>query len=120
MIKLSTLPNEAMLTVQAAGADLRIMDKQDFLRSAYFFDGDEGLPYEVTLAEKTTVTPDLWDIIAHLGDGVTYEDWDQDVYNDLKDLPETKAFMALMKDACERHSTYWEGEPVEVDMAPPF
>lgn len=120
MIKLSTLPSNAMLTVQPTGEDLRIMDKEEFLQSAYFYDGDEGLPYAVTLAEKTTLKPDLWNWVEYLGDGETYEDWDLDVYNDLKDQPATKAFLSLFKEVCERHPTYWEGEPVEVDMQPPF
>lgn len=120
MIKLSTLPDNAMLTILPSGSDLRIMDKEEFLQSAYFLDGDAGEAYRVTLADKTTQKPNLWDFVERLGDGETYEDWDLDVYNDIKDQPETQAFMALMKEACDRHPTYWEGEPVEVDMEPPF
>lgn len=43
---------------------------------------------------------------------------DEDVYNDIKDLPETKAFLEKFNEASERNPTYWEGEAVEIDMIP--
>lgn len=124
MIKLSTLPNNAMLTISPnsyCGCDLLIMDKGDFLQSAYFCDGINDPEYgaKVTLAQKTVEKFILQDIIERLGEDATYEDWDLDVYNDLKDQPETAAFLALIKQVFERHPTYWEGEPVEIDMTPP-
>lgn len=121
MIKLSELPMDAMLTVTPRRCcDLRIMDKTDFLASAYFLDGanDPECGVTVTLAEKAVEKFNLWDAIERIGEDTTYEGWDQDVYNALKNQPETIAFLALVKQVFEGHPTYWEGEPVEVDMEP--
>ena len=122
MIKLSELPMDAMLTISpnCCDGDLRIMDKANFLQSAFFLDGidDPEWGAEVTLAQKTVEKFNLWDAIGRIGEDTTYEGWDQDVYNALKNQPETIAFLALVKQVFEGHPTYWEGEPVEVDMEP--
>lgn len=122
MVKLSELPMDAMLTISpnCCGGDLRIMDKADFLQSAFFLDGidDPECGAEVTLAQKTVEKFNLDAIVERIGEDTTYEGWDQDVYNALKNQPETIAFLALVKQVFERHPTYWEGEPVEVDMEP--
>ena len=47
-----------------------------------------------------------------------YEDWDDYVYDCLKDEPETKAFLDLVKRTFEAHPTYYEGKPIEIDMTP--
>ena len=117
MIKLSELPNDAMLTV--GGSDFRIMDKSDFLESAYFLDYGIGPCPTVTLAEKTVQTFDLDWIIELIGDGEVYEGWGDDVIRDIYSMPETAAFLGKVKEVFERHPTYWEGEPVCVDMQPP-
>lgn len=117
MIKLSEFPNDTMLTVESNYCgDLYIMPKEDFLQSAYFLDYPvEPFP-KVTVADKTVIKFDLWDWIEHLGWDDAHESWCEDVYNDLIDYPETKAFLERVKKVFENNPTYWEGQPVEIDM----
>jgi len=119
MIKLSQLPDDTMLTVSHRyDGEIELMDKADFLQSAYFLDYPvEPFP-SVTLAVKQVQTFDLYDVIERIGEDDTYEDWDLDVYNDLRNAPETEAFLNLIHTVFERHPTFWEGKPIEIDMVP--
>lgn len=119
MIKLSQLPDNAMLTVSHRyDGEIELMDKADFLQSSYFLDYPvEPFP-SVTLADKQIQTFDLFDVIERIGEDDTYEGWDLDVYNDIRNAPETEAFLNLIRMVFERHPTFWEGNPVEIDMVP--
>lgn len=119
MLKLSELPNNAMLCVgNNYNGDIQVMDKADFLESSYFLDYPvEPFP-KVTLADPMVATFDLRYIIEGIGEDEMYEDWDDYVYDCLKDEPETKAFLDLVKRTFEAHPTYYEGKPIEIDMTP--
>lgn len=119
MIKLSQLDDDAMLTVaHRYDGDIEIMDKADFLNSSYFLDYPVAPFPSVTLAVRQVQTFNLFDTIERIGEDDTYEGWDEDVYNDLRNAPETEAFLGLVNSIFERHPTYYEGNPVEIDMTP--
>ena len=120
MIKLSTLRSDTLLCVgNNYDGELRVMDKAEFLESAYFLDYPvEPFP-EVRLADPCVSTFDLRKTIERIGEDDTYEGWDEDVYDSLKNEPETKAFLELVKRTFEAHPTYYEGKLVEIDMLPP-
>lgn len=122
MPKLSELANNTMLCVgNGYNGDLRVMDKSDFLESAEFLDYPiEPFP-EVTVAVpeiKTFDTRDLASFIENLGEDDTYEGWAEDVYNAIKDTPETEAFLRVLNAAFASHITYYEGHHVDIDMLP--
>ena len=122
MPKLSELANNTMLCVSNGyNGDFRVMDKSDFLESAEFLDYPiEPFP-EVTVAVpeiKNFDTRDLASFIDNLGEDDTYEGWAEDVYNTIKDAPETEAFLRILNAAFASHITYYEGHHVDIDMLP--
>lgn len=119
MVKLSELPMDAYLTVGHTDiGEMRIISKEDFLNDACFLDSLIYPCPEVTLAEKTYCDFDLNWIIEMIGDGETYEDWQEDVLNDIMNSPETEPFIKMVKEVFKRHPTYWEGQLVDIDMNP--
>lgn len=119
MVKLSELSYKTLLCVSHRyDGEIQLMSKAEFLDSAYFLDYPTDPFPSVTLASKEIKKFDLWDTIERMGEDDTYEGWDLDVYNDLKALPETVAFMQRVKEVFEGHPIYWEGKPVEIDMFP--
>lgn len=119
MKKLSELSMDTMLCVgHQNDGEFDVMSKDDYLRSSQFIDYPAEPFTSVCLADKSVLTFDLFDAIERIGDDSSYEDWDEDVYNDIKDLPETKAFLEKFKEVSERNPTYWEGEAVDIDMIP--
>lgn len=119
MPKLSELANDTMLCI--GNGDLRVMDKSDFLESAEFLDYPiEPFP-EVTVAVpeiKTFDTRDLASFLENLGEDDTYEGWAEDVFDAIKDAPETEAFLRVLNAAFASHITYYEGHHVDIDMLP--
>ena len=122
MIKLSELPMDTMLTVKPQHGDFQVMDKADFLQSAYFLDGADdpvGGVSCVTVATKDVARFRLAAILERIyEDECCYDGWLEDVFNTLKDKAETKSFLDLVQKVFEDHATYWEGEAVEIDMEP--
>lgn len=116
--RLSELPDDTILCIgNGYYGDLEIMEKADFLKSEYFLDRPANSIPEVTIAEKQIATFDLRDIIQMIGDDM-YEDWDEHIYFDLKDEPETKAFLDLVKRTLEARPSYYKGNLVEINMTP--
>ena len=118
MKKLSELPIDTMLTVSTGET---IMTKEYFLDSAEFLDYPRELFPDVTIAEKTFVTFDLPAIIERLGEDETYEDWETDVWNDIGRSMKKKIIDEAVDELnriFKNNPTYWEGEPVEIDMSP--
>lgn len=119
MVKLSELASDTLLCVSHRyDAEISLMSKEEFLDSAYSLDYPTDPFPSVTLAMKEIKSFDLWDTIERIGEDDTYEGWDLDVWVDLKDLPETVAFMQRVKEVFEGRPIYWEGKPVEIDMFP--
>lgn len=113
MIKLSELPNETMLYINhGKNSDIDIMSKQDFLKSDYLLN-DENI--KVFTADKKIIKFNLWDILENIGEE-SYEGWDEDVYNTIKDNPITSDFLNLIKTTFAKHPVYYEGQIIEIDM----
>lgn len=121
MIKLSELSNDTMLCLSYSNRDSDIvMDKADFLESTHFYDilsNCTGVYIAVPDVKKFTKN-DIFNFIEWIGEDDTFEDWDERVYNDIKELPETAAFVGVMNEAFKKNITWFEGEPVEVDVLP--
>lgn len=120
MVKLSSLPLDTMLTVAVSDYEITVMDKEDFVQSDYFLDHPCKPWPKVCRAVKEVQSfglRDLRNLCENIGEEA-YEDWDEQVYDDLKDAPETAAFLKLVERVFEAHPTYYEGEVVEIDMIP--
>ena len=120
MVKLSSLPLNTMLTVAVSDYEITVMDKEDFVQSDYFLDHPCKPWPKVCVAVKQVQSfnlRDLRNLCENIGEEA-YEDWDEHVYDDLKDAPETAAFLKLVERVFESHPTYYEGENVEIDMVP--
>lgn len=122
MIKLSELSMDTMLTIQPCHGDFRVMNKADFLQSAFFLDGPDdpvGGVSSITVATRDVAKFRLGAILERIyEDEYCYDGWLEDVFNALCDKPETKAFLALVQKTFEESPTYREGESVEIDMEP--
>lgn len=115
MIKLSELSDDTMLAIeQNRSGDIYITDKEDYM---YCF--EENKNKKVFLAEKVIAEFDLLDILEDIGErNECYDGWGSNVYNELKDLPETKAFLEAVDKVFANNSTYYSGKPVEIDINP--
>ena len=123
MKKLSELSGDTMLTVRDShySTDFSIMDKDEFLQSHYFLDytpspTNNGI--EVTVADITTAKFDLLNYLEYIGEDECYEGWCDDVYDSIMAEPATKEFIERVNAIFGSHPTYWEGEPVEIDIFP--
>lgn len=121
MIKLSELGMDTMLTVQHQNdGDMDVMTKQDYLDSAYFLDYPVEPFTAVTVAAKSIVKFNLYDTLHHAGEDEMYEDWYDDVVNALEAFgPEIDTLTTKINKVLANNPTWWEGEPVEIDMLPP-
>lgn len=121
MKRLSELSGNTMLTVRDNhySTDFSVMDKDEFLESHYFLDyapspTNNGI--EVTVADITTAKFDLLNYLEYIGEDECYEGWIDDVYDSILTEPATKEFIERVNAIFGSHPTYWEGEPVEIDM----
>lgn len=114
MIKLSELPDDTMLIMeQNRSGDAYVTDKEGYMCCF-----EENKNMKVFLAEKAIAEFDLLDILGAVGErNECYDEWDLNVYNKLKDLPETKAFLETVDKVFANNPTYYySGEPVEIDI----
>lgn len=119
MIKLSELSNDTMLYLSYSNRDGdAVMDKAALLESTHFYDiisACTGIYVAVPDVKKFTEN-DIFDFIERIGEDDTFEDWDERVYNDIKELPETAAFVGVMNEAFKKNITWFEGKPIEIDV----
>lgn len=112
MKNLSELSNDFELLVETSN-DYIFMTKEEFLESEYYISNDKKWLWS---AEKQTILFDLQDIIESIGENDAYEDWASDVYDDLKDLPETQSFLNKVKEIFNRHPVYYPGFKICIDI----
>ena len=110
-----------MLTIQHRNdGDFGVMTKRDYLDSAYFLDYPVEPFTTVSEAAKSVVKFNLYDTLYHDGEDEMYEDWCDDVTNALEVLgPEIDNLTIKINEVLANHPTWWEGEPVEIDILPP-
>lgn len=119
MKKLSELSNDTLLTVkQRLGGDFSVMSKKGFLDSYYFLDYQTEPFPNITIAEPFYAKFDLYNWLVYVGEDHCYEGWVEDVCERLAIEPETKAFIDRVDQIFRAYPTYYEGEPVEVDIMP--
>lgn len=104
MKKLSELPMDAMICVH----DIEnLMTKKEYLEGNY-----NGWVYET---EVEIATFDLKRCIEMVEDEMYY-DWEEDVYNALKDKPEIQKAIETINQAFKDHPTYYKAALIIDDM----
>lgn len=107
--RLSELPMDTLLWIESVPT---IISKEDFLKSDYIADPNVMIALVVLEYAKFS----LYDFIAYIGEDEMYDGWIDDVYDDIKDEPETVGFMELMNYTFAKQPTYYKGASVLMDM----
>ena len=92
------------------------MTKGEFLQS------DEWKNYpvnvcDISLATSEVMSFDLKSVIDQIGEDA-YEDWNEQVWDSIKDAPETKAFLEFIKKVFSVHKIYYGDKIILMDMLP--
>ena len=116
MMKLSELPMETLLCVEqpdSCGFDL--MSKELFLK--YMRKNKRrALSRSVYIADRNIFDFDLYCVIDNLVDEANDEGLVDDIYEAVKDLPQTNEFLKIMQKEFAEHPDFSEGEYVLVDV----
>lgn len=113
MKKLSELTDDTMLALDCS--EIEIMSKEDYLDSSYFLDGYEGENPKLFIAEMYFAKFDLYGVLENMQDDM-YEDWLENIWDGIYDLPEVKDFTIFMDKILKSYPSYTEGEIVDIDM----
>ena len=116
MIKLSELPMETLLCVeQPDGCGFDLMSKELFLK--YMRKNKRrALSRSVYIADRNIFDFDLYCVIDNLVDEANDEGLVDDIYEAVKDLPQTNEFLKIMQKEFAEHPDFSEGEYVLVDV----
>jgi len=118
MIKLSEIGNDENIIVRWFDDDIgELTDKQQLLHDMSHMDivptvytcGD---PYHIEFKKI-----DIYHWLEHYEDDM-YEDWVDDLYGDIINLPETKAFLEALNNCSKSRCSYWEKDKIEIDITP--
>jgi hypothetical protein len=112
----SKLHDEELLFIELFRGDPLLMTKGEFLQS----DEWKDYPYNISgihIAVSETISFDLKDYIDTIGEEA-YEDWNEQVWDSIKDTPETKAFLELINRTIDNHPVYYAGRAISMDVFP--
>lgn len=112
----SKLHNDELLFITLFRGDPLLMTKDEFLQS----DEWANYPYnicEISLADSEVMSFDLKNVIDQIGEDA-YEDWNEQVWDDIKDAPETKTFLELINRIFSSHKVYYGAKVVLMDEFP--
>ena len=112
----SKLHNDELLFIELFRGDPLLMTKEEFLQS------DEWKEYpfninKVYIATTETMSFDLKYVIDQIGEEA-YEDWNEQVWDSIKDEPQTKAFLELIDKVFSAHKVYYGGRIILMDVFP--
>ena len=120
-VKLSELTLKTDVLRELKYGEMQLLDVEELLYNIAHNEYGEDLftKYNFYIAEPTphkwSIRSDLmWLLEANCDD--EYEDWDQDMYEDLKDAPETIAFFELLNKVSENRLTYYPVAEIELDL----
>lgn len=121
MVKLSELPMETNLCLEFYGdAELQMIDKGSFIQDYLKYECEKARIAGVYLAVENPAKFDLEDIrtmIWNAQDAMgQYDDWEEDMFETIKESPEVANFLALLNRVAKRFMSYEFGEEIEVDV----
>ena len=124
-LKLSDLNDSQLLIVERYVGEstkhnyLKVIDvisKYDFLmQDPQIYNCKEKIKISLAIEEKMKFN--LRSVIESIGEDA-YEDWDNQVYDDLMSQPETEAFLNKLKQVFNAYPVYYSGHNVEIDVWP--
>ena len=112
----SKLHNDELLFIELFRGEPLLMTKGEFLQS----DEWANYPYnicDISLANSEIMSFDLKNVIDQVGEDA-YEDWNEQVWDSIKDAPETKIFLEFINKVFSAHKVYYAGKVVLVDILP--
>lgn len=119
-VKLSELSMDTRLFIEDDNYGVEIIDKYDFLLEIQTSWRDYISDiHTIYVAEPNPVTLSVKQFLADLVERYEddqYEDWSCDMYDDLEDAPEAKAFVECFNKAAAGRVTYYPGDLVEIDI----
>lgn len=118
--KLSELSMDTKLFIENPDYDVEIIDKYDFLLEIQTSWRDYISDiHTIYVAEPNPVNLSVRRFLADLVERYEddqYDDWSCDMYDDLEDAPEVKAFVECFNKAAAGRVTYYPGDLVEIDI----
>ena len=120
IILLSELPMDTQLYIENSIGDITIIPKEDFLFEIEHSWRDYNPEiHNIYVAEPNPLHLDvrtlLGDILEYYEDD-QYDDWAQDMYDDLEDSPIVASFVEELNKAAAGRVTYYPGSLVDVDI----
>lgn len=119
-VLLSELPMDTQLYIENSIGDITIIPKEDFLLEIEHSWRDYSPEiHNIYVAEPNPLHLDirtlLGDILEYYEDD-QYDDWAQDMYDDLEDSPIVASFVEELNKAAAGRVTYYPGSLVDVDI----
>lgn len=109
--KFSQLNNDELLFITFYNNDdPLVITKEDFIQ-----DNINNVKH-VHFALSDTMKFDLKPIIDQIGEDA-YEDWNEQVWDDIEDAPETKAFLEFINKVFNNHKVYYPGQQITMDVS---
>lgn len=119
MVKLSSLPaNEKLVVEHYGNSEPLLTDAASFIED-YLRDSEEEYAGVYLAAENPAkfdvncIHDVLWRAQDHMGQ---YDDWEEDMFETIKESPEVANFLALLNRVAKRFMSYEFGEEIEVDV----
>ena len=112
----SELHDDELLFIEFYKGEPLLMTKGEFIQS----DEWKEYPYnicKISLAESEVMSFDLKQVIDQIGEDA-YEDWNEQVWDSIKDAPETKTFLEFINNVFSSHKVYYGNRPIYVDIFP--
>ena len=108
--KFSQLNNDELLFITLYNNDdPLVMTKEDFMQDTI------NNVHSVHFALSDTMRFDLKQIIDQIGEDA-YEDWNEQVWDDIENASETKEFLQFINKVFNNHKVYYPGQQITMDV----
>ena len=110
---LSDIPDDTLLFINRCSECHEVLSKEDFMSNIVDENYVNGIN-SVHIAESETMHYNFRDYIETIGEDA-YDDWDNQVWDSIKDTEEYKKFNELMLNIINSHKVYYPGRLILVD-----
>lgn len=110
---LSELRGDTLLFVNRRNECHEVINKEDFMSNLIDDNYLDGV-ISVHIAESEVMHYNLKDYIETIGEDA-YDDWDNQVWDSIKDTEEYKKFNELMLSIINSHKVYYPGQMIHLD-----
>lgn len=112
-LNLSEIDNNSLLFVNRRNECHEVISKEDFISNLVDENYLDGIN-SVHIAESETMHYNFKDYIKTIGEDA-YDDWDNQVWDSIKDTEEYKKFNELMMNVINSHKVYYPGKIIFID-----